>query len=159
MIPTSSLASPGVFPAAGGPVRGRRRPAERRTPAAACRSSSSGCSDGQSPGSSPPSPGPPSPGRSRWRPTWCWTPGCSTESPSPPRHRYCWSPTAAGSRETPPNHSTPLIQREGKKEVKKKPGASHLKDIDGGLTHFIKAGEASGHGCMFGGFAQVWSAG
>lgn len=54
-------------------------------------------------------------------------------------------------------HSSDL--RKGKKEVKKKPGDSPLTDVDGGLTHFIKAGEASGHGCMFGGLAQIWSTG
>lgn len=105
MIPTFPLASPVVFPAAGGPVPGPRRPAERHSPAAACRSSSSGCSVAQTPGSSPPIPDPRSPGRSHRWPT-----GCSTETPNRPQRRYCWSPTAAGSRATPPGHSTPLTR-------------------------------------------------
>lgn len=98
------ITSPAVFPAAGGPVPGRRRPAERRTPAATRRSSSSGCSAAQTPGSSPPTPDPRSPGRT----------GCSTGTPNRPQRRYCWSPTAAGSRATPPGRSTPLTR--GRKE-------------------------------------------
>lgn len=49
--------------------------------------------------------------------------------------------------------------RQGRKEVKKEPGDSALAASDGGLTHFVKAGEASGHGGVLGGLAQIWSTG
>lgn len=86
----------------------RPTPAERRSRAAARRSSSSGCSGGWSPGSSLQSPGCPVPGRSRHRPTQCWVPSCPTTTQSPRPPRCCWSPTAAGNPATPPSHSTPL---------------------------------------------------
>lgn len=39
------------------------------------------------------------------------------------------------------------------------PGGSFSTGIDGGLTHFVKAGEAGGHGRVFGGLAQIRSTG
>lgn len=40
-----------------------------------------------------------------------------------------------------------VLQREMKEEE------------EGRLTHFIKAGEAGGHGCVFGGLAKIWCTG
>lgn len=88
-------------------------PVERHIPAETCRSSSSGCSDALSPGGSPLTPGLRAPDRSYQYLTPCWTPGCSTETPSPQQPRYCWPQRVAGSQVTLQNHSTPLFKRKG----------------------------------------------
>lgn len=66
---------------------------------------------------------------------------------------------------TPQTHSTPLFETErgmkkGSEEVDfcvKVSDKTHNEKTR--LTHFIEAGEASGHGCMFGGLAQIWRTG
>lgn len=154
--------SPGVFPAAAGPGRGRPTPAETHSPAAARRSSSSGCSAGWSPGSSLQSPGSLVPGRSCRRLTQCWVQSCPTTTQSPRPPRYCWSPRAAGNPATPPSHSTPLSNTARRSvEVRSHRWFKFFlicwQDLEeeGTLTHFIKAGEASGHRRMFGGLAKI----
>lgn len=153
----AALRSPAVFPAAPGPVRGRPTPAEMHIPAAACRSSSSGCSGGWSPGSSLRTPDSQAPDRSYRRLTRCWVPGCPTATQSPLQHRYCWSLRAAGNRVTPRSHSTPLWETGWRWGhcFRERDDAEEEEEEQRRLTHFIKAGEAGGHGCVFGGLAKI----
>lgn len=159
---------PAVFPAAADLVRGRRTQAERRSPTTTYRFSSSGCSAGASPGSSPPPQDLQDPDRSPyWTPRQqasCWAPGCPIETLRPPWPRYCWSLRAARTLVTPRTHSTPLLKRKSGEILKRawmrsKLEMNSLQWKKPMLTHFIQAGEASSHGCMFGGFAQIWCAG
>lgn len=78
---------PVVFPCGPGLVPGQQRPAERHSQAAACHSSSSGCSVAMSPPDRMPQSKSQQHGHSQ-------SPDHSIKSPSPPLPRYCCSQRA-----------------------------------------------------------------